>query len=223
MLPGLPGAALAPHTPLMSGRALVVVVLLAVLFGGCSLAGRTFGTYVDDKVISGSVRRGIAAGHWRALRGVNVDTYEGTVYLSGQVDTAAQKAEAETAAWGVDGVEQVINDLSVRADGIAAVSASPRTIRASPLQDRIPGLRYIGPAPPGGPALAYDSAGAVVATVFVRSLRDISVTGFDEAGPTAQPINHISLYPVPATAGQPEALLTIVLWHISPAAAAALK
>jgi BON domain len=207
----------------MSRNAVVGVALLAVLLGGCSIAGRTFGTYVDDKIISGSVRRGIATGHWRALRGVNVDTYEGTVYLSGQVDTAAQKAEAETAAWGVDGVEQVINDLSVRADDVAAVSASPRTTGASLLQERIPGLRHIDPAPPGGPALAYDSAGAIVATVFIRSLRDISVNGFDEAGPTVQPINHISLYPVPATAGQPEALVTIVLWHISPAAAAALK
>ena len=204
----------------MSRYAVVGVALLAVLLGGCSIAGRTFGTYVDDKIISGSVRRGFAAGQWRALRGVNVDTYERTVYLSGQVDTAAQKAEAEGAAWGVDGVEQVINDLSVRADDIAAVSASPRTTGVSLLQKRIPGLRHIDPALAGGPALAYDSAGAVVATVFVRSLRDITVNGFDEASPTVEPINHISLYPVPTTAGQPEALVTIVLWYISPAAAA---
>ena len=139
------------------------------------------------------------------------------------IDTAAQKAEAETAAWAVDGVEQVINDLSVRMDDSAAVSASPRTSGVSLLQERIPGLRHIDPAPPGGAALAYDATGAVVATVFVRSLRDISVNGFDEAAPTVQPINHIALYPVPATAGQPEALVTIVLWHISPTAAAALK
>jgi len=207
----------------MSWRALVSVVLLVGLSGGCSLAGRTFGTYIDDKVISSSVRRGIAGSHWRTPRGVNVDTYEGTVYLSGHVDTAAQKADAEAAAWRVAGVEQVINDLSVRSDGGIAVSASPRTTEVSALRERIPGLRHIGPAPPGGPALAYDSAGTVVATVFVRSLRDISLNGFDEAGLTVQPINHISLYPVPVTAGQPEALVTIVLWHISPAAAAALK
>ena len=207
----------------MSRSAVVGVALFVVLLGGCSLAGRTFGTYVDDKVISGSVRRGIAADHWRTVRGVSVDTYEGTVYLSGQVETAAQKAEAEAAAWRVKGVEQVINDLSVRSEGGGVVSASPRTTEASRLQERIPGLRRIDPALPGGPALAYDSAGTIVATIFVRSLRDISENGFDEAGLTVQPINHISLYPVPATAGQPEALVTIVLWHISPAAAAALK
>ena len=207
----------------MSPCALVAIGLLALVFSGCSLAGRTFGGYVDDKLISTSVRRGIAGEHWRPPRGITVDTYERTVYLSGEVDTASQKAEAEAAAWRVEGVEQVINDLSVRSDGGIAVSASPRTTEVSALRERIPGLRHIGPAPPGGPALAYDSAGTVVATVFVRSLRDISLNGFDEAGLTVQPINHISLYPVPATAGQPEALVTIVLWHISPAAAAALK
>ena len=206
----------------MSPRALVAIGLLALVFSGCSLAGRTFGGYVDDKLISTSVRRGIAGEHWRPPRGITVDTYERTVYLSGEVDTAAQKAEAEAAAWRVEGVEQVINDLNVRADGVAA-SASPRTTEANQLQERIPGLRRIDPAPPGGPALAYDSAGTLVATIFVRPLREISLNGFDEVGPTVQPINHISLYPVPVAAGQPEALMTIVLWHISPAAAAALK
>ena len=206
----------------MSPRALIAIGLLASVFSGCSLAGRTFGGYVDDKLIRTSVRRGIAGEHWRPPRGINVDTYERTVYLSGQVDTAAQKAEAEAAAWRVEGVEQVINDLNVRADGVAA-SASPHTTEANQLQERIPGLRRIDPAPPGGPALAYDSAGTLVATIFVRPLREISLNGFDEVGPTVQPINHISLYPVPVAAGQPEALMTIVLWHISPAAAAALK
>jgi hypothetical protein len=205
----------------MSARALAVVFLLALMAGGCALAGRTLGTYVDDKVVSLSVKHGIGTDRWRALRSVNVDTYEGTVYLSGEVDTAAQKADAEAAAWRVEGVEQVINDLSVRSDG--AVSASPRTTEVNPLQARLPGLRRVEAGRPGGPALAYDSMGTVVATVFVRSLSDVSVKGFNEVGATVLPINHVSLYPVPASPGQPEALVTIVLWHISPAAVAALK
>jgi BON domain len=199
----------------------VVVFLLALVVGGCSLAGRTLGTYVDDKVVSLSVKHGIGADHWRALRGVKVDTYDGTVYLSGEVDTAAQKADAEAAAWRADGVKQVVNDLRVRSNN--AVSASPPTTEANPLQARLPGLRRVEAARPGAPALAYDASGRVVATIFVRSLSDISVKGFDEIGPTVQPINHVSLYPVPPSPGQPEALVTIVLWHISPAAAAALK
>ena len=205
---------------LMSRHRRVAVLLLCVALGGCSLAGRTFGTYVDDKMITGSVRHGLIADHWRSFRGVNVDTYARTVYLSGEVDTAAQKSAAETAAWRVEGVEQVINDLHVRSAD--AVSASPRMSEPSAFETRWPGVR-VDPAPLGGPALAYDAAGTVVATIFVRPLREVSVSGFEEVGPSVRPITHVSLYPVPVGAGQPEALVTIVLWHISPAAAAALK
>jgi hypothetical protein len=205
----------------MSRHWRVAVVLLCVALGGCSLAGRTFGTYVDDKVITGSVKHGLIAGHWRSFKGVNVDTYDGTVYLSGQVETAAQKSDAEVAAWRVEGVEQVINDLSVRGDDVA-VSASPRMTEPSQFEARWPKMR-VDPAPPGGPALAYDASGTLVATVFVRPLREVGLNGFEEVGPAVRPITHVSLYPVPVSAGQPEALVTIVLWHISPAAAAALK
>src|SRR5690242_4412316 len=112
---------------MMSRHRLAALLVLAItMLAGCSLAGRTFGTYVDDKVITGSVRRGIAGQHWRSFRGVTVDTYEHTVYLSGEVDTAEQKAAAEDAAWRADGVEQVINDLRVRAAGAAARTAPHR-------------------------------------------------------------------------------------------------
>src|SRR5207237_9093150 len=122
------GVALAPHTALMSRHRRVALLLLCVALGGCSLAGRTFGTYVDDKGITGSVRRGLVTEHWRSFRGVTVNTYEGTVYLSGEVDTATQKSGAEAAAWRVDGVEQVRNDLRVRS---AVASAWPRLSEAS--------------------------------------------------------------------------------------------
>jgi len=206
----------------MSLRRLAAVFLLGLVLGGCSLAGRTFGRYYDDRTITGSVKRGLVGEHPRGLPRVAVDTYEGTVYLSGEVETATQKSEAEAAAWRVEGVEQVINDLRVRA-GDAGVSALPRMSAAGPLQTRLPGLRRVDPAPPGEGALAYDRAGAIVATVYVRPLREIGENGFEDIGSTAQPITHVSLFPALPSAIQPEALVTIVLWHISPAAAALLK
>jgi hypothetical protein len=112
----------------------------------------------------------------------------------------------------VEGVEQVINDLHVRY-GVA--SASPRTTESNSLQVRLPGVRRLDPARPGEPALAYDGNGAVVATVFVRPLRDVSVKGFEDVGPSARPITSVSLYAVPPDEAQPEALVAIVLWHIA--------
>src|SRR5438105_5001586 len=106
----LHGFALA-RSRLMSLRKFAALALLGVVLQGCSLAARTFGRYYDDKVISGSVKHGLVVEHGRSLPTVSVDTYEGTVYLSGDVETSGQKAEAEAAAWRVEGVEQVINDL----------------------------------------------------------------------------------------------------------------
>src|SRR5260370_33937511 len=98
----------------MSLRKFVALVLLGVVLGGWSVGGRTFGRYYDDKVISGSVKHGLVVEHGRSLPSVSVDTYEGTVYLSGDVETSGQKAEAEAAAWRVEGVEQRIHDLRRR-------------------------------------------------------------------------------------------------------------
>jgi hypothetical protein len=199
----------------------VALLLLTASLPACSLAGRTLGTYVDDKVITGSVKRTLAGEHWRTFRGVNVDTYAGTVYLSGEVDTRAQKEESEAAARRVEGVEQVINDLRVRGNDL--VSASPRTTEPTPLQERLPGVRRLDPAPPGEAALAYDEDGAVVATVFVRPLRDVSVNGFRNVGPAGRPITSVSVYAMPPDEAQPEALVAIVLWHVALPAPAARK
>jgi hypothetical protein len=87
----------------------------------------------------------------------------------------------------------------------------------------VPGLARIDPAPPGAPALAYDRAGAIVATVYVRPLREVIATGVEGLASAARPITHVALYPVAPGGELPEALVTIVLWHVSPAAAAALK
>ena len=71
-----------------------VVVGLALLLSGCALAGRTFGRYVDDKTLTGSVKMSLATLHVSHLKRVNVDVYDGTVYLSGIVNTPAEKSDA---------------------------------------------------------------------------------------------------------------------------------
>ena len=207
-------------------RARVVSLLLIVLVAstGCSLAGRTFGTYVDDKALTAAVKMALARKEPRMLLQVNVDTFEGTVYLTGEVPSALQKSDAEIAAWEIEGVAQVVNDLTVRGTRTAGtVSASPLMRPASPLLDRLPGIARVDPASPGAGALAYDKAGVVVATVYARPIRDVAQTGFEAVPPTARAIDHVSVYSVPAAAGAPEALMYIVFWHISAADAAALR
>ena len=90
------------------------VLALALLLSGCALAGRTFGRYVDDKTVTGGVKMRLAAAHLSHLKRVNVDVYEGVVYLTGTVETALEKSDAEIAAWEATGVDQVVNDVVVR-------------------------------------------------------------------------------------------------------------
>ena len=62
------------------------IVAVVLLLSGCALAGRTFGRYVDDKTITGTVKLSLAARHLSHLRRVNVDVHDATVYLTGTVN-----------------------------------------------------------------------------------------------------------------------------------------
>jgi hypothetical protein len=202
----------------------VALVLLVTASAGCSLAGRTFGTYVDDHSITGAVKMGLARKEPRTLTRVNVDTFQGTVYLSGEAANTIQKSDAEIVAWQVEGVTQVVNDLTVRGQRAAAqmVSASP-SMQSSPLLERIPGIARMDPPLADGATLAYDRTGAIVATVYRRPAKDVAQNGFETTGPSVRPIDHVSVYGMPAEAGMPEAQMYIVFWHVSAAAAAALR
>jgi hypothetical protein len=203
-------------------RLLAITLLVLPAVGGCALGGRSWGGYFDDKALTGAVKTRLAFAVPKSLTHVNVDAFEGTVYLTGEVDTPQQKSDAEIAAWKIQDVQQVVNDLRVR--GKRAVSASPPIADVpAPLQERLPGIVRLDPASPGGPALAYDGSGALVATVYVRSLREVVTNGIDSIDAPVKPIDHVSIYPVLPGGAQPEALVQIVLWHVSRAAAAALR
>jgi hyperosmotically inducible periplasmic protein len=211
---------------MMLRGSVVALVVLVATSTGCSLAGRTFGTYVDDQSVTAAVKMGLARKVPRTVTRVDVDTFQGTVYLSGEVGSAIQKSDAEITAWQVNGVTQVVNDLTVRgerATAAVAASASPSMRAGSPLLERIPGIARVDPPLADGGSLAYDGAGAIVATVYRRPSKDVAQNGFEAAGPMVRPIDHVSVYGVPAEAGLPEAQMYIVFWHVSAAAAAALR
>jgi hypothetical protein len=209
---------------MLKGPAAALVVLLTAS-AGCSLAGRTFGTYVDDQKVTAAIKMRLARKEPRSVTRVDVDTFQGTVYLSGAVANPIQKSDAEIAAWQVEGVTQVVNDLTVLGERTSdpIVSASPPLAGANPLLDRIPGIARMDPPLADGGVLAYDRTGALVATVYRRPAKDIAQKGFEATGPTVRPVDHVTVYGVPAEAGMPEAQMYIVFWHVSAAAAAALR
>lgn len=197
--------------------ALIATMTASLALGGCSLAGRSLGRYIDDKSITGGVKLKITQRNTAALARVNVDTFEGTVYLSGAVDTPTEKSDAEIAAWQIDGVEQVINDLRVR----RAEDPPPTVASRSTLLDSLPGIARVDPGLPGQPGYAYDRSGRMVATVYTVSMRELGQSGLEDAHAVGRPIDHVSIYPVAPHADVPDAQYHVVLWHVSQSEAAA--
>ena len=200
----------------------VTVVTVMLLLSGCALAGRTFGGYVDDKGVTGGVKMRLASLHLSHLKRVKVDVYNGVVYLTGNVKTAAEKSDAEIAAWRTDGVEQVVNDIVVREKPAEAVSALPDfgARPQHPLMDRVTWLARVEPGAPGAPDLAYDEQDRVVATIYTVAPRTLVNAGVATLPAGGRPVDHVSIYPVVARTDLPEELFTVVLWHVPERAAA---
>jgi hyperosmotically inducible periplasmic protein len=98
------------------GRREFLVGALALSLAACSaVQGReTAGQYVDDTTITTKVKAALLRDEGLKGHQVNVETMEGTVQLSGFVDSAQQAARAAELARGVEGVKSVRNSIVVR-------------------------------------------------------------------------------------------------------------
>ena len=200
----------------------VVAALIVSMLAGCSLAGRTIGTFVDDKTLTAAVKLHIAGQHPSAIKRVNVDVFEGTVYLSGFVERAIEKSDAEIAARRTEGVKQVVNDLVVRGDDEAVAAAPAPPPRRAPVRAAIPGVTRVAPAWPGGPDHAFDKDGRVVATLYTLSAQDLAEADIRNLPTDGRLIDHVSVYALVNRGVVPGPRYAVVLWHVNEAAAAAL-
>lgn len=97
-------------------RMMLSVVLVVAMMAGCAgsrMRAHT-GEAVDDGVIGTKVKAALLADDEVSELPIEVDTYKGTVQLSGFVDTPIQYEKAEQIARRVDGVREVINKLTVK-------------------------------------------------------------------------------------------------------------
>jgi|SRR5712692_5199734 len=91
-------------------------VMLAVLFfmTGCqALTGETLGQNIDDGTLTSYVKTKLASDKLISLTRVGVETNNGIVYLTGEVETAEQKSRIGSLASEVKGVKKVVNNLQV--------------------------------------------------------------------------------------------------------------
>lgn len=96
-------------TRVLSGFALTALV-------ACAPTPHRAGTgeYIDDTVITGKVKAALVADPELKATEINVETFKGTVQLSGFVSSADHVPKAVALARKVDGVKSVKNDMVVR-------------------------------------------------------------------------------------------------------------
>ncbi|GLI40129.1 BON domain-containing protein [Geobacter hydrogenophilus] len=89
---------------------------LITTFMGCAATQKqqSTGQYIDDSVITTKVKAAILEEPTLKTLQISVKTYNGTVQLSGFVDSAQSVKKAGEVAGSVEGVNAVKNDLTVK-------------------------------------------------------------------------------------------------------------
>jgi osmotically-inducible protein OsmY len=82
---------------------------------GCNTGGRTTGTYIDDRKVASRVKGALNDAPVYKFPNVDVSSFNGTVQLNGFVATPDQKQQAAQIASRVEGVKQLVNNITVQA------------------------------------------------------------------------------------------------------------
>jgi osmotically-inducible protein OsmY len=93
-----------------------VLIMLMVAFVACASTSKqeSTGEYVDDSVITTKVKSLLAADDFLKSFQISVETYKGTVQLSGFVNSQKAVDKAVEITRSVKGVKSVKNDLIVK-------------------------------------------------------------------------------------------------------------
>jgi hyperosmotically inducible periplasmic protein len=95
-------------------KRLTATAAFLLLVAGCqAMTGETAGQNIDDSTLTTYVKTSLASERTNTLSRVGVETNNGFVYLTGEVETATEKSRAGTVASQVKGVNRVVNNLQV--------------------------------------------------------------------------------------------------------------
>jgi osmotically-inducible protein OsmY len=94
----------------------LVVLMMIVAFMACASTTKqsSTGEYFDDSVITSKIKTQLATDDFLKSFQISVETYQGTVQLSGFVNSQNAVDKAGQIARGVKGVKSVKNDLIVK-------------------------------------------------------------------------------------------------------------
>jgi len=95
---------------------IIISLLLATGLSGCSSTPyrESTGEFFDSSLITAKIKAKLVDDKITGGFSIKVSTYKGVVYLTGFVDSDAEKAQATTIANSVSGVLGIENGLVVR-------------------------------------------------------------------------------------------------------------
>ncbi|RPJ16131.1 MAG: BON domain-containing protein [Desulfobacteraceae bacterium] len=94
----------------------LVLLMIIGTFAACASTStrESSGEYVDDSVITTKVKSLLAADDFLKSFQISVETYQGTVQLSGFVNSQNAFNKAAEVVWSVKGVKSLRNSLIVK-------------------------------------------------------------------------------------------------------------
>jgi hyperosmotically inducible protein len=90
-----------------------LVTTMLLMCGVPAHAQKSTGEMMDDGTIAASIKAGLLDNKDTSSMQINVESYKGTVQLSGFVESQAEKDAAGKVAAGVGGVKKVVNSLAI--------------------------------------------------------------------------------------------------------------
>jgi osmotically-inducible protein OsmY len=90
-----------------------IIAFFTVACAGHSQQEST-GEYIDDAAITAKVKTDLLASEQTSGLAIKVETFKGTVQLSGFADTSDEKRTAGAVAADVGGVNKVVNNITVK-------------------------------------------------------------------------------------------------------------
>ena len=106
------------------------ILLLLFITSGCQTAymtgiskavlidkeERSFNNYVEDTIIVAQLKNEYFSNNENIFFQVSVEVIEGRVLLTGNVEQIDERIEATKLAWGIKGVNEVINEIQISND-----------------------------------------------------------------------------------------------------------
>ena len=109
---------------------LIILFFFSLFISGCQSAymatvtqavliekeERSFNNFVEDTIIVAQLKNAYFSNNEKIFFNVSVEVTEGRVLLTGSVEQIDERIEATKLAWGIEGVNEVINEIQISND-----------------------------------------------------------------------------------------------------------